>query len=154
MGVAAAFTAASAVAASYAQRQAGKIASEQAAYNQRVSEIAAADARRRGDVDEQRQRRRTSQLIGAQRAAIGQSGFVVDVGTAQGLVSDAELFGELDALTVRNNAAREVWGLKEQAMGYAFEGQLGRLQSSVGALSSLASGAAQTYGVYRSTRNP
>lgn len=77
---------------------------------------AAEDAQSRGRYDADLQRIRTGQMIGAQRAAAAANGGMVDEGTNSLLQQDAAQLGELDALTIQNNAAREAYGLKVQAV--------------------------------------
>lgn len=77
---------------------------------------AAQDAVKRGTYDADLQRIRTGQLIGTQRAAMASNGGLVDQGTNSILQQDTAQLGELDALTIQNNAAREAYGLKVQAM--------------------------------------
>lgn len=81
---------------------------------------AAEDALARGRYDADIQRLRTGQMIGTQRAAMAASGGLVDEGTNAILQQDTAQLGELDALTIQNNAAREAYGLKVQAIqGYS-----------------------------------
>lgn len=77
---------------------------------------AADDALSRGRYDADLQRLRTGQMIGTQRAAMAANGGLVDEGTNSVLQQDTAQLGELDALTIQNNAAREAYGLKVQAM--------------------------------------
>lgn len=74
-----------------------------------------ADALARGREAELQQRRGTRGMIGAQRAAIAASGVSVGSGSALDVQTDTAHLGELDALTLRNNAAREAWGFDVQA---------------------------------------
>ena len=77
---------------------------------------AADDALTRGRYDAALQRIRTGQMIGTQRTAMAANGGLVDEGTNAVLQQDTAQLGELDALTIQNNAAREAYGLKVQAM--------------------------------------
>lgn len=78
---------------------------------------AAFDARRRGALEADFSRQETQQLIGSQRAAQAAGGGQVNTGTNAILQQDAAQYGELDALTIANNAAREAYGLEVQASG-------------------------------------
>ncbi len=81
---------------------------------------AAEDALSRGRYDADLQRIRTGQMIGTQRTAAAANGGMVDEGTNAQLQQDVAQLGELDALTIQNNAAREAYGLKVQAIqGYS-----------------------------------
>ncbi|CCG40162.1 virion core protein, T7 gp14 family [Magnetospirillum molischianum] len=106
----------------YGQIQQGeqqkKMADYQAAVgeqNAKISDRAAQDAEERGRVAEQQQRLKTSQTIGTQRSALASSGVQVDSGSALDVVSDSSMLGEMDALTVRQNAEREAYQYKVQA---------------------------------------
>jgi hypothetical protein len=57
----------------------------------------------------------TQQLIGSQRSAMAGSGGVVDQDSNALLQQDAAQLGELDALTISNNAAREAYGYEVDA---------------------------------------
>lgn len=76
---------------------------------------AANDARARGLVDADNQRVQTQQLIGTQRAAQAASGGVVDEGSNALIQQDTAQYGELDAMIISNNAAREAYGYEVQA---------------------------------------
>jgi hypothetical protein len=71
---------------------------------------AANDAKYRGAIDADQSRIQTQQLIGSQRSAMAASGGVIDQGSNALLQQDAAQLGELDALTISNNAAREAYG--------------------------------------------
>ena len=81
----------------------------------RVYSRSARDLEKQGLRDEESFRTRVRQFQGQQRAAIGASGVVGSEGSAARIQDDTALQGELDALTVRNNAYLEAWGLKTQA---------------------------------------
>jgi hypothetical protein len=99
--------------------EAGQTAAESQAdladYNAQVATVQADDAVARGGEEESRFRAGTRGLIGTERA--GQAAGNVDVGygSALDVQADTAYLGELDALTIRTNAAREAWGYKVQA---------------------------------------
>lgn len=82
--------------------------------NRRLSVAQANDALLRGTVDETRYRRQIAMIAGQQKAEFGARNVAVE-GTALDLLSDTAQIGEEDALTIRNNAAREAWGYRNQA---------------------------------------
>lgn len=104
-----------------------------------------------GDVKEQAKRRETAGLIGAQRAAYAAHGVDVNVGSPVDIQSDTAMLGELDALTIRNNAQREAYGYKiqgdsagaeaglfgQQAQGDMLAGWVGSVGSLIGGASSV-----------------
>lgn len=70
----------------------------------------AADATARGTVEEQRFRTGIRGILGSQIAGFAGNNVDVHTGSAVDVQADAALLGELDALQIRNNAAREAWG--------------------------------------------
>ena len=76
---------------------------------------AANDARARGLVDADNQRVQTQQLIGTQRAAQAANGGDVNTGSNAITQQDTAQYGELDALIISNNAAREAYGFEVQS---------------------------------------
>ncbi|MDP1840749.1 MAG: hypothetical protein Q8N31_23205 [Reyranella sp.] len=79
-----------------------------------VSEYNAQDAERRGAVEEERQRRKTSLLLGTQQARFAAQGSDL-LGSPLDLLGDTAAFGEEDALATRYQAAREAWNYRIQA---------------------------------------
>jgi len=84
---------------------------------QQLAEQQARDAIQRGQVAEQKQRDLTAQRIGTQQAALAAQGTDLE-GSPIDILGDTARAGEQDALTIRNNAAREAWGYQMQAAGY------------------------------------
>lgn len=75
----------------------------------------AADAEARGRSESDWARVETQQLIGTQRAAQAASGGEVNTDTNALIQQDTAQLGELDALTISNNAAREAYGYNVEA---------------------------------------
>jgi len=73
------------------------------------------DARRRGAYESDLQRIKTQQDIGTQRTAQAANGGEINTDTNAMIQQDTAQFGELDALTIANNAAREAYGYEVQA---------------------------------------
>lgn len=92
--------------------------------NQAFAEREAKDAIKRGSVNERRARLATYQLIGTQRARTAANNIRVDSGSAVNIQADAALLGELDALTIRENAAREARGIQQDARNYGTQAAL------------------------------
>lgn len=108
----------------YGQIQAGKARKEQAYQeaevarkNAVIAKQNAKEAREAGHREEARQRLKTSQLIGKQRAAIGANGVLVDSGSSLDVQLDTAMMGELDALTIRRNAERKAVNYERQSEG-------------------------------------
>lgn len=107
---------------SYQQSQAQKASYEYqsavARNNAITAEYQAQDALKRGEIAEEQQRRRTAMLKGSQTARLAANGIDISEGSALQILSDTDWMGEQDALTVRDNAAREAWGFREQGRNY------------------------------------
>lgn len=158
-------TGGSAVNSALDQRAAGSAARQRGEYeaavqeqNATLAEQQATDALSRGQIAESRQRGVTRQVTGANRAALAAQGLDTSSGSAADVIGQDQLFGDLDALTIRNNAAREAWGYNVDAANQRQSARLARLtgqneQAAYNnqATSTLLTGAANTYGLY-STR--
>ncbi len=115
VAMAAAGTAATVYSAYEAQKSQNQANDFNAAMLQRgaqAKEMQAQTALEQGKVAEDAQRKKVQSVIGSQRAQAAASGLLVDSGTAQQVTEDTAGFGELDAMTIRNNAQREAWGIR------------------------------------------
>lgn len=126
----------SAGAASSAGRYNKKIA-DQNAY---VAELQAADALDRGREDENLMRERIRSAIGSSRVAYASQGVDVAIGSAVDLQAAIASAGEKDALTIRNNAAREAWGYRVQAVNQRSQGKLAQFQGDMQAANTVLGG--------------
>lgn len=102
---------------------------------------AAADARKRGAYEADWQRVQTQSLIGSQRAAQAANGGLVDQDTNAIITQDTAQLGELDALTIANNAAREAYGYEVEASDARLTASNLRKQGKRAMTSSLLGGA-------------
>ena len=100
-----------------AQRKQARATEQQGEYeaqlleqNAGLAELQAADAVSRGQADALTRRGQTRQVVGAQRVGLAAQGIDIDVGSAADVQAEASAIGAFDALTIRNNAAREAWG--------------------------------------------
>lgn len=165
-GLAMGITAASSLTGFFSQRNAARGAEAAGKYEQKVFEtnaevadMQAQDAIARGREAEMRQRRAGHRLIGSQRAALAAQGIEVDSGSALDVQKDTAGLSELDALTIRNNAAREAWGFTVQAMDLRNQGRLARMGAKTQAqslrnqsVSTLLSGASEMFSMYNNSR--
>jgi hypothetical protein len=169
-------SAASTIMGAVGQANAGAASAAQANYqaqlarnNQQIAEWNAQRALQQGQVAEQQQRFKTSQVIGSQRAALASQGGDVNSGSPLDIVGDSARAGEFDAQTIRNNAAMQAYGFRVQAANAGAQSELYRqsaantmdaLPFSIG--SSLLGGASSLFDKglgfygrgYFSTRNP
>lgn len=116
------------------------IARNNAVYQRQAEErnlALAEDARKRGQTEEYRQRLRTRNVAADQRAGLAAAGVDLSIGSPIDLIGDTFELGELDALTVRNNAAREAnqydnaaWSNRVGASNYDTQAGLFQTQAS------------------------
>lgn len=89
----------------------------------------AEDAIQRGQTEEGRHRMKVSQLQGTQRASIAGRGIALDEGSPLNILEDTEYMGELDAMTIRDNANKEAWGHRIAAQNNRSNAALSRAQA-------------------------
>jgi hypothetical protein len=125
---------------------AGKYSQQVANVNAEVAGIKGEQTIQRGYEQEAKLRGEVRRMVGTARAAYAGQGVDVNVGTAADVQTDIQVMGELDALTLRNNAAREAWGYKVEAYNYRAQGGLDRYTGNVGATSTILGGLSSMYG--------
>ena len=146
-----------------AKSQAGAVQAQGAyqkqAYNTnaRFSDIQAEDAIRRGETEAQKHQRDVKKLVGAQRAALAAQGMDLESGSALDIQLDTATQGAEDAMTIRNNAWRESWGYKVQALNYRTEGEMAAIAAKSTSRQTLFTGALGLtqglgYGAYYAAR--
>lgn len=86
--------------------------------NKIISDRQYQDAIKRGEAAEEDVRRKTAQIISKQRTGFASNNIDLGSDVVFDTLSDSSMFGELDALTVRSNAAREAYGYQVQGMNY------------------------------------
>lgn len=134
-------------ATNYANRYTAEVAEN----NAQVAEWQADDASQRGEEEATRARIRRGSLIGAQRAAFAGSGVTVDVGSPLIVTESTDALGEMDAMTIKHNAALEAWAYRNEARGFEAQAELSRKNKRSPALamtSSLLSGVSQMSGQF------
>lgn len=72
------------------------------------------DAIMRGGEEANRVQREAERMRGTQVARLASNGLDISSGTPLAILEDSMFFGQQDANTVRNNAAREAWGYDVQ----------------------------------------
>lgn len=110
-----------------AARAAGDYSADIYGMNADIADAQAADALARGAEAEHRSREETRGAIGGQRVAFAAQGIDISTGSAADVQGDTAYLGELDALTIRNNAKREAWGFTVEATNYRAQGRLARI---------------------------
>jgi hypothetical protein len=137
-----------AIASSIAQYYAGKTAKKIAEYNAKLSRMRGSMAIAQGEEEVTRHRMKVGGVIGAQRAGFAAQNILLDTGTAAEIEKQTAYWGEIDATTIRNNAALEAWGYEQQGMSFDMQGQQAMAQAKMSAFSTLVGGAgdaAKTY---------
>jgi hypothetical protein len=136
--------------------QEGQYAADIYGQNAALADLQATDAIARGAEAESRYRTQIKGLVGSNRANMAAQGIDVSTGSAVDVQRDVEAVGELDALTIKNNAAREAFGYRVEASQYRRQADLARLGARNQAkalrrasLGSLLTGAANVYGIAR-----
>lgn len=99
-------------------------------FNASVAELQSQDAIARGAEEEQRFRTQVRSAVGAQRVGFAASNIDASYGSALDVQADAATLGELDALTIRGNAAREAWGFKVNAEDSRRRGDISRKEGA------------------------
>ena len=137
-----------AVTGAYSSWQQGKAQRYISNANARISEMQARDALKRGHEAEGISRQKTKKLIGSQRAALAAQGIRVDAGSALDVQQESADIGELDALTIKNNAAREAFGFMQEASNSSMQGRLAYQAGVNKSMDTLLSGGIRAMGVY------
>lgn len=140
------------------QRKIGQSTKALNEYNAQIAELKGEDAIVRGGEQERRLRADAKQMIGSSRAAFAAGG--VDVNdadsTAANVAADIAALSELDALTIRSNAAREAWGYRSAATDARMRGDIAKQEGDMKAIGTLTSAAGsvlyQKYGFGSTTR--
>jgi hypothetical protein len=109
-----------------AERRAAESQAALADWNAGIADLQAKDAIERGAEDESRFRQYVRQMVGSQRAGFAAANVDVGFGSALEVQADAAMLGELDALTIRTNAAREAWGFQVQAQDLRQRAEIAR----------------------------
>lgn len=94
-----------------------------AAQNQELMHRQAADATQRGQVAEENRRRLTAQQIGRQQAALAAQGTDLE-GSPTDVLGDTAAAGEMEALTLRSQVARQAYEHHIAGVGYGNSGIL------------------------------
>lgn len=113
-----------------AAQQQGEYEAATYGLNADLADQAADDAIARGKEAAAKSKLKTRQLKGMQRATLAAQGLELDTGSASDLQLETGDLGELDVLTIANNAAREAFGFKVEAMNYRRQADLALLGGS------------------------
>jgi hypothetical protein len=138
----------------------GRFENDVAERNAQLAERQGRDAIGLGDLEARRLGGQTDQAISTERAATAGQNVDVSGGSAAAVRASQQLVGNVDELTIRNNAARQAWGYDVEAANQRMNGRLALLAGEneaagerLASVSTLLSGASSLYGLYK-TRIP
>ena len=97
--------------------------------NEAMAMMRVDDAIDRGHRTEAYIRQRGKQLVGTRRAALAAQGLDPDAGSAADVQQEAIDITEVDVMTTTNNAHREAFGYRVEAIQSSMQGELGSLAS-------------------------
>lgn len=124
-----AFTAYSAMQQSAATKDSANYNAAVQRNNAQLAEYQAQDAVTRGDKATEDHMRKVAQLKGTQKASMAARGLDLSEGTPLNILTDTDLFGEIDANTIQTNAAREAWGYRAQGSNSTAQANLYKAQA-------------------------
>lgn len=134
----------SSIGTGYSQAQAfkatGRYQKSLADTNAAMTDLAGEQTLQAGDINASRKNLQTKARVGEELAQQGASGVDVGSGSAALVRSGTSLVGNIDELTIRNNAARAAFGYKIQGIQDRFQGQFAQLTAKSEANQSLLSG--------------
>lgn len=102
-------------------RNNAKLAQRAAEITRARGEIEARDALERGAIEELKSARDISRLKGRQAAAFAANGIELGSGAVADVVADTQAAGTLEALTIRDNAARQARSIRLTAQDRALQ---------------------------------
>lgn len=115
-------------------------------FNSKVAEMQAEDALQRGEQAVAISRKQIGATVGSQRTASAAQGVDVNSGSAVETQADTKYVGAMNAIMIRNNAWREAWGYKNQALGATFAGEFAKMSASNQAANTLLTGGLNAVG--------
>lgn len=95
--------------------------------NARIAELTAQSVLRAGMQAEQTQRLKTAQLKSSQKAAYAGNGIALDSSTVARVAASTDVLGEIDAATIKANAARTAWGYRTSGVNYTNQAAMDRV---------------------------
>ena len=138
---------ASAAMTAASEHQQGQFQQAVANQNADIERQKATQSQQIGSIQSNQQVLRTRQIIGAQTAAMGASGGVVDTGSSSQVLNDTQMSGTTNANITANNSMGQAWGYNTQAGLEVAQGNMAATSGNWSAGSTLMSSAASVYGM-------
>jgi hypothetical protein len=129
-----------------------RFAQTQAKFNISMAQFKEREALRRGEIDVQKLKTKTKQIIGAQRVSYAGQNVALDSGTPLDIQEETAGLSAEDAVTIRNNAWMEAFGYRMEANQYRLGAGFSRAQRSNRILESILTGGLQSAGIASSSR--
>lgn len=139
-----AFSTVGAINQAQAQRDAMNYEAQVARNNATLAQYQAKDAIEAGQREEQNRRLKTAAMFGDQRASLAANGIDLGEGIATDLLTSTKYMGEVDALTIRDNAAKRAWGYRVGAQDYMDKAAM--KEATAGGINPLMAGASTLLG--------
>lgn len=138
-------------------KEQGKAEEKLADQNVKVLNLQADDAISRGNIQAAEIKRKAQYVKGSQAAAFAGQGVSATTGTPASILSETDAASGLDVITAKNNAFREAWGYKTDAINEQFKGQMKRIAAKNEARNTLLTGGLTavddiTKGIYLNNR--
>lgn len=109
------------------QKSSLRFQAEMGEINARMADLSAKQALQQGEREEQKVRMATGQVKAGQRVAMAANGIDMAASpTAQAQLTTTDVLGEIDAMTVQENAIRSAWGYRTQASNSRVESTVKR----------------------------
>lgn len=124
----------------------GVAADEAARTNARRMRAQAADVKAIANTEAGKVRTEATKIIGEQNVAFSASGVDASVGSPAALAAYSRAQAELDAQKMKNNAAREAWGINAQASEVEKQGKAARKAGKYAAIGTILGGGANLAG--------
>lgn len=111
--------------------------------NAKIAEYKIKDAVYRGEMRDKRHRQAVADTVSNQRVAFASKGFEVNSGSALETVLDTVGQGEIDAMVIRGDIGREVWGNEVQGQSMSTQAEMDAAFTRANGYSSLLSSGIQ-----------
>ena len=123
----------------------GEFQKQTAEINTKLAEMQAKDAVRRGEKEVKQLRQGIDHIVAEQKAGFAGQGVQIDSGSALAVQESTRHVGELDVITIRNNAFRQAFGFKLDAIKQNLNGTLGMSAAEFNSSQTLLSGGADFF---------
>ncbi len=118
----------------------GNYQKQMAQIKSKLANMQAEAATKRGEKEAQLKMNQAKQAASRQRAMAAGQGVAVDAGSVGDLQADTLSLGAIDAMTIKNNAYREAFGYKSEAINYQSQADFAELSAQNKSRNSLVTG--------------